>query len=229
MLKLLKVGALLALVLVSIFGSMKVEAAHASSSSVTVWLQVMDSCKRAVPGANFILVASDGSTINAGPSSGTSLQTVSPTGQCPVQRGDCQQVPVGCLSWTIIPPSSGTDLYTIHENSTFNASDGFFENPSGTTPFTGFIPCNGGSACRSESAAFTINSFGVVSGMTTNILPDGKIATYPSGSQASGTQSDPIVFHNFRLGSGSCDGDQDTDDHLTGSTGSHCDNDTDKK
>ncbi|HEY7416128.1 MAG TPA: hypothetical protein VH593_13120, partial [Ktedonobacteraceae bacterium] len=87
---------------------------------------------------------------------------------------------------------------------------------------------NGGSACRSENAAFTINSSGIVSGMTTNIFPDGKSTTYPSSGQARGTQSDPIVFHNFMLGNGSCDGDHDADDHLTGSPSSHCDNDTDK-
>jgi hypothetical protein len=217
----------MALVLVSVSGSMKVEAAR-TPASVTVWLQVMDSCRQGLPGANFTLITPNGTGINAGPSSGTSRKTVSSGGNCPIQRGNCQKVPVGCLSWVITPPRSGTDLYTIHENSKFNASDSFFENPSGKTPFTGFVPCNGGSACRGESAAFTINSSGVISGLTTTILPDGKSATYPSGSHALGTQTDPIVFHNFQLGNGSCDGDHDADDHLTGSPSSHCDNDKDK-
>ena len=39
---------------------------------------------------------------------------------------------------------------------------------------------------------------------------------------------DPIVFHNFQLGNGSCDGDSDADDHLTGSPSVHCDSDNDK-
>ena len=229
MLKLIKVGSLLTLVLLYASGYVKIEAAHASPSSVTIWLQVMDSCKRAIPGANFILVTPDGSNVSAGPSSGTSRQTVSSSGNCPLSRGNCQRVPVGCLSWTIIPPSSGTDRYMILEDPTFNARDGFFENPSGPTLFAGFVPCNGGSACKSESATFTIDSFGVVSGVTTNILPDGKTSTYPSEGQARGTKSDPIVFHNFRLGDGLCDEDQDTDDYLTGGIGSHCDSDTDEK
>ena len=235
MLKLIKAGVLLALVLFAASGYLKaseylkIEAAHASSSSVTVWLQVMDSCKRAIPGANFILVTPGGSRINAGPSSGISSRTVLSFGNCPLSRGNCLQVPVGCLSWTITLPSSGTDRYTIFENATFNASDGFFENPSGPAPFTGFVPCNGGSACTYESATFTVNSSGVVSGVTTNILPDGTSATFPSSGQASGTQSDPIVFHNFKLGNGSCDGDHDADDYLTGGVGSHCDNDADKE
>ncbi|HEY7415898.1 MAG TPA: hypothetical protein VH593_11945, partial [Ktedonobacteraceae bacterium] len=119
MLKFLHVGAFLTLILISLAGSMQVEAAHASTA-VTVWLQVMDSCRQGLPGANFTLVTPNGSTINAGPSSGTSRKTVSSGGSCPLQRGNCQLVPVGCLSWTIIPPGSGTKLYMIHENSTFN-------------------------------------------------------------------------------------------------------------
>ena len=49
------------------------------------------------------------------------------SGSCPVQRGDCQEVPTGCLSWDIEPPASGTATYLIVENSTWNASDGFHE------------------------------------------------------------------------------------------------------
>jgi hypothetical protein len=199
---------------------------HAASSSKRIWLQVIDSCKQALPGANFKLITPNGTKFNAGPSAGTHRVTVS-SGTCPSQRGNCQRVPTGCVSWLITPPTSGVATYTIQEYPTWDATDGFYENPRGATAFTGFVPCNGGSACQRESATFTVNTNGVVSGTTKNIYPDGKITMYPSGGTFSGTQTDPIVFHNFQLGNGSCDKDNDKDDHLTGSPSTHCDNDHD--
>ncbi len=199
---------------------------HAAGPSTKIWLQVMDSCKQALPGANFTLITPNGTKVNAGPSAGTKRVTVS-SGSCPLQRGNCLTVPTGCVSWLITLPTSGVAIYTIKERPTWDATDGFYENPLGATAFTGFVPCNGGSACQKESATFTVNANGVVSGTTTNIYPDGKSTMYPSGGTFSGTQTDPIVFHNFQLGNGSCDGDKDSDDHLTGSPSSHCDSDHD--
>lgn len=195
--------------------------AHAAGS-VTVWLQVMDSCKEALPKAKFTLVAPNGTSISTLTSAGTSRVTVS-SGSCPLQRGNCATVPTGCVKW-VITPLAGT--YKIKEHSTFDATDGFYENPPGATAFTGFVPCNGGSACKKESATFTITN-GVVKGTTKNIYPDGTTTTYPSGGTFSGTQTDPFVFHNFQLGNGACDPDHDKDDHLTGSPSTHCDNDSD--
>ena len=198
-----------------------------ASGPVTIWLQVMDSCKEALPGANFSLIAPDGTHVTAGPSAGTKRVTVG-SGSCPLQRGNCQTVPTGCVSWIITPPLLGTATYSIRELPTWDATDGFYENPPGATAFTGFVPCNGGSACQKEYATFTVDMNGVVSGTTTNIYPDGKSTMYPSGGTFTATQTDPIVFHNFQLGNRSCDGDSDADDHLTGSPSSHCDNDLDK-
>ena len=196
--------------------------AHAVGS-VTVYLQVMDSCKEALPHAKFTLFAPGGTTISTLTSAGTSRVTVS-SGTCPLQKGNCSTVPTGCVHWTITP-TSGT--YTIKEQSTSKIVSGitFLENPAWPTAATGFVPCNGGSACQSESATFTINSSGVVTGTTTNIYPDGAISKYPSSGTSSGTKTNPIVFHNFQLGTGSCDGDHDKDDFLTGSPSSHCNND----
>jgi hypothetical protein len=196
-----------------------------AAGSVTVWLQVMDSCEQALPHAKFTLVAPNGTTISTLTSAGTRRVTVS-SGTCPLQRGNCVTVPTGCLHWTITSPTSGT--YKIKEKSTSVSVSGtsFLENPAWPTASTGFVHCNGGSACKSESATFTITS-GVVKGTTTNIYPDGKTSMYPSGSTFSGTQKNPIVFHNFGLGNGSCDGDKDKDDFLTGSPSTHCDNDSD--
>lgn len=235
--KLLRIGVFLALALVSFTGWASAEAVPTTTivttasnttkaAAVTVWLQVMDSCKQGLPGAKFTLVAPDGTSSGPQTSAGTKRVTVS-SGTCPLQRGNCQRVPTGCVSWAITPPGTGTDLYEIRENSTFNSQDGFDENPAGKTPFSGFVPCNGGSACGSESATFAIDSAGVVAGATTNVFPDGHSVVYPSSGHALGTQADPIVFHNFQLGDGSCDGDDDADDHLTGSPGAHCNSDED--
>lgn len=195
--------------------------AHAAGT-VTVYLQVMDSCKEALPFAKFTLVAPNGTTIATGTSAGTSRVTVA-SGTCPLQKGNCSTVPTGCVHWTITP-TSGT--YTIKENPTLVSVFGTSlpENPAWPTASTGFVPCNGGSACKSESATFTITN-GVVKGITTNIYPNGQTSKYPSVGTSPGTKTNPIVFHNFQLGNGSCDGDHDLDDHLTGSPGSHCNND----
>jgi hypothetical protein len=196
-----------------------------AAGSVTVWIQVMDSCKEALPYAKFTLVAPNGKTISTLTSAGTSRVTVS-SGGCPLQRGNCVTVPTGCLHWYITSPATGT--YKIKEHSTSVSVSGisFLENPSWPTASTGYVPCEGGSACRSESATFTITS-SVVKGTTENIYPDGTTTMYPSGGTFSGTRKDPIVFHNFELGTGSCDGDLDKDDFLTGSPSTHCDNDSD--
>jgi len=200
--------------------------AHAAGS-VTVYLQVMDSCKQALPFAKFTLVAPNGTTIATGTSAGSSRVTVS-SGTCVLQRGNCATVPTGCVKFIIASPTTGT--YKIKEHSTSVSVSGisFLENPVWPTAATGFVPCNGGSACISESATFTITN-GVVKGTTKNTYPDGTTTTYPTVSGVigtfKGTQTDPIVFHNFQLGTGSCDGDHDKDDFLTGSASSHCNND----
>ncbi len=153
-----------------------------------------------------MLVTPNGTHVNAGPSAGTKRVKVSSSGSCPLPRGNCLTVPTGCISWLITLPGSGVATYTIREHSTWDATGGFYENPPGATAFTGFVHCNGGSACQTETVTFTVNAKGVVSGVTTNIYPDGTSTKYPSSGTFSGTQKDPIVFHNFQLGNGSCDG-----------------------
>lgn len=217
---------LIVLGVVALFFLARIGTTHATSASVTVSVQVMDSCKEALPGANFTLITPNGTKINAGPSAGTKRVTVS-SGSCPLQRGNCEAVPTGCVSWVITPPSSGVATYVIKERAKFDATDGFYENPPGPTAFSGFVPCNGGSACRYEHATFTIDTTGIVTGTTTNVYPDGTKTMYPAGGTFTGTKTDPIVFHNFQLGNGSCDGDSDQDDHLTGSPSSHCDSEQD--
>jgi len=192
-----------------------VHAQATQSSTVTVWLQVMDSCQQALPGATVSLSGKATGTEQAGPTPGTKPTTVaSAHGKCPLQRGNCATIArqTGCVSWAIPIPTSGTATYTISQVAAPN----------------NYAPCTGGSACRNEYASFIVSSSGAVSGTVTNIYPDGKKVTWPSSGFYTATATDPLVFHDFGLGNGSCDGDNDADDHLTGSPSSHCDSDGDK-
>jgi len=188
-----------------------VNGSHRSSSTITIWLQTMDSCRQAIPGPKYVLQG-NGLNLSAGPAPGSGPKTVG-SGNCPLQRGNCSTVPTGCVSWTISVPSS-TTTYSIKE--TFTPS--------------GYVPCTGGSVCPAgpDVIKLTITSSGRVAATVKNTYPDGTSVTWPSsGSLYTATQTDPIVVHNFRLGTGSCDGDNDADDRLTGSPSSHCDSDSD--
>src|ERR671933_355772 len=77
-----------------------------ASTTTTFWLQTVDSCREAIPGASFVLTG-NGLNITKGPGPGTKPRTVG-SGSCPIQRGNCVKVPTGCLSWDIPIPSSGT-------------------------------------------------------------------------------------------------------------------------
>ena len=74
----------------------------------------------------------------------------------------------------------------------------------------------------------TIDATGLVKATVKNVSPDGFTKVWPNPDPLTGatyyrgTTTDPIVTHDFGLGTGSCDGDQDADDHLTGSPSSHC-------
>lgn len=188
-----------------------VNGASRFSSKITIWLQTMDSCRQAIPGPKYALTG-HGLYLTAGPAPGSRLVTVG-SGNCPIQRGNCATVPTGCVSWTISIPSS-TLTYKIKQTLT----------PSG------YVPCTGGSVCPAgpDVIKLTITSSGHVSATVKNTYPDGTSVTWPtSGSLYTATRTDPIVVHNFRLGTGSCDGDHDADDRLTGSPSSHCDSEHD--
>ncbi len=183
-------------------------------------LQTMDSCKQALGGAAYQLTGG-GVDIRVSGASMTK-QRVASTSTCPLQQGDCASIQVGCITFTGVPAPG---VYRIHETRT--------PAPDTSNP-EGYAACNGGSACRSQVVAVTVDSSGNVQARVTNVYPDGVSATYPTASQHGGvsyyaaTDSDPIVVHNFGLAppnpdpSLQCDGDGDADDHLTGSPSGHC-------
>jgi len=183
-------------------------AVPAQAAGASIWIQTLDSCKETLGGAQYNITDSSLNVNVTVTTPSASLQSVG--GTCPAQRGNCSTITNGCVQVAGLPFN---DTFHIKETATPPANSG---NP------LGFAPCNSGSACRSEVDDFTVNSTGAVSGSTTNLAPDGTQATYPSSGTFAATSADPILFHNFGLGSGSCDGDTDADDHLTGSPSSHC-------
>jgi len=181
-------------------------------------VQTIDSCRAAIGGATFTLQDSSGATIETQTAAPGGPTTVRTGGGCPIQGGDCVSVPVGCVTFTADIPASGSSTFTLVETAT----------PAG------YRPCNGGSACQSESMTIVIDSGGGVQATTTNVEPDGFVEHFPSvdpntgATFWSGTPADPGLFYDMRLGNVSCDGDNDADDQNTGSPSSHCDNDNDK-
>src|SRR5712692_607503 len=103
------------------------------------WVQTMDSCQQAIPGANFVLTG-NGLSIPAGPALGRGLITIRRKSACPLQRGDCQKVITGCLEWLIPIPSSGTRIYHITETK---------------APAT-YALCTGGSVCTGGPEVITL-------------------------------------------------------------------------
>jgi hypothetical protein len=212
------VSALAACSLALLLSGMGAAAASGPSKSITI--QTMDSCQRALGSAQYVLTDGAGVNITATTPAHAS-QTVA-SGTCALQQGNCATFTTGCAQFLAVPyPGTYTFLETVTP-------------PGNTSNPEGYAPCNGGSACRSQKGAVTIDAAGVVKGTVLNVYPDNTSVTYPIASRHSGltsyagTPADPIVTHNFGLappgfnGAGQCDGDSDADDHSTGSPGSHC-------
>lgn len=186
-----------------------------SQRTGTFWIQVMDSCEEALPGAYFAYRV-HGKTIHAGPTPGTKPRTVAHSSTCPVQRGHCVDASTtGCLAFTFPLPASGSATYTIKET----------EAPSG------YMFCTGGSVCPRGPEIITvhINASGDMSATVFNVYPNRTTVTWPtSGAPYQGTPSDPAVLHDYGIGKINCDGDSDADDHLSGGFNPHCDSDGDR-
>ena len=193
-----------------------------SKQTVKVWVQATDSCMQALSGATFT-VAGPGVNTTTAPTTGST-----PKGlpgymhQCPIQQGTCVNFSTGCTSTTLDVPSSGSATYTITVAKT---APGQGTNLS-------YAICEGGSDCPHgpEVATVKVSSSSAISATVLNFYPDGVTVTWPTNKSAySGSQSDPIMFHEYGIGNGSltCDGDHDADDFLTGSRFPHCDSDSD--
>jgi hypothetical protein len=180
-----------------------------ATSTASFWLQTMDSCKQALGGAAYDLTGG-GITLSVVASGGGGRHMVGAPVRCPLEQGNCSASTTGCVQFTNVAPGT----YRILQTRT---------PPSNATNPEGYAPCEGGSACRSEVVDVIVSPTGQVTATVTNVYPDGLTVTWPqTGGAYAGTAADPIVVHDFGLGSGSCDGDGDADDHLTGSPSSHC-------
>lgn len=209
--------------------------AHAQGTvptAVTVWIQVTDSCKHALPGATFTVTGPSVNTTTP-PTSGTGGPKGLSSNQCPIQHGKCKNFSTGCTYSVLNVPASGTAIYTITVAQTAPGRKQTGNDDYGANWTYGI--CNGGSACsQPEVATVQVTSSGNVSATVLNTYPDSTTVTWPTtGKDFSGTQSDPVMFHEFGISKTSgkanqCDGDHDADDYLTGTPGKHCDSDNDK-
>jgi hypothetical protein len=189
--------------------------------TTSFWVQNLDSCRIAIGGGTLQLSDSAGPIASVGPlPDGSFNQWQAPLNTrppCPQQGGNCIYTSVGCAQFTLTLPNTGTAAYQVTETSA----------PSG------YMPCNGGSACQSEVMNITVDSSGGVQATVTNVYPDGSTRTFPvsdlitGNPYYTGAQDDPAVFFSQHLGNVSCDGDNDEDDNNTGSPSSSCDSDSD--
>jgi len=193
----------------------------ATAQTVTVWIQVTDSCQQALSGATFTVVG-PGVHSTTGATNGRAPVTLGGHVGCPISNGTCVGFGTGCTTAVLNVPGSGVATYKI--------------TVAKTAPGQGsnlrYATCEGGSDCRHgpEVATVHVSSSGAVSATVLNHYPDGTVATWPGGQGAyNGSQDNPIMFHEFGIGDGSiqCDGDHDADDFLTGAPGKHCDSDGD--
>jgi hypothetical protein len=197
-----------------------------SAGPSQIVVQTMDSCKSGLGGAVYQLVTAAGTVVaTAGSQGASSPGSVSGGSGCPVQQGDCVSSSKGCVVFGTVPPGD----YRLRETAV--------PGPNSTNP-DGYAACNGGSACRWESADVTVNPDGTIVAQVTNVAPNGLVEKFPNdpthSQYYSGTPSDPIVFHDFGLAqpgtiNGStglpnpqCDGDSDADDWSTGTPSSEC-------
>jgi hypothetical protein len=217
--------------------------AAGASSTVTLWSQTLDSCRRAITGSTYTLTGPGVNVtqrdLSAGAAPASVLIIPQGTGVCPVQQGNCVSFANTCLQWHLsVPPGGATYALKI------------------ITPAAGHAGCVGGSVCPSpnlaslttqifESATIKVSSAGACSAQVTNDNPDwttnkSSVRIFPNAGQHGGTayactQADPVVFHesathaNVTQSPNDCDGDNDADDHTTGAEGwsSICDNDGD--
>lgn len=205
----LSVGAMAAITLGTAFIVLSPFAHGNAAGGASVWLQTLDSCKQGLGGSVYRITDSSGSYNSTASTPAATPHSIA-SGSCPLQRGNCASKTTGCVQISGLP---FPDTFTIRQIAT---------PPSNPSNPQGYAPCNGGSACQWEVVNLTINAAGQASAVTTDVEPDGTRALYPSSGTAAGTAADPMVYHDFGLGTGSCDGDGDADDHLTGSPSSHC-------
>ena len=154
-------------------------------TSVKFWVQTLDGCQFALPGAVYILQG-NGLFMAQGPGQGDAAVKVGSANPCPLQHGDCVAVTTGCLSWDLPVSATGTTTYTITE----------------VVPSGGYKACLYSTGCKTapEVIFVTVDATGKVSATTKMADPKGSIVSYPADrSSFSGTQTDPALFYNSKI------------------------------
>jgi hypothetical protein len=152
--------------------------------TVKFWVQVMDSCQQALPGAALTITGPNFSH-TTGVLPGSRVRQVGEThGECPLQRGDCVAVPLGCTAFDIPVPAAGSVKYTIVESKVPRY----------------FTPCLH-NQCRNgpEHSYVIVDSTGKASATTIENGHSGDRRVYPEDGTYSGSPTDPTVLHNWEI------------------------------
>ncbi|HLZ63916.1 MAG TPA: SdrD B-like domain-containing protein [Ktedonosporobacter sp.] len=148
-------------------------------ASVRFWLQAVDSCREALPGAVFALTG-NGITSIKGATPGNGPQTISSGGPCPIQHGNCIFISTGCLFWDIPVPVTGTATYTIRE----------IRAPSG------YGPCLANRNIPADLVTtLVIDAQGRIRAMT-RATNAGAVTIFPSRGVFDGTRGDAALFYH---------------------------------
>ena len=155
--------------------------------TVQFWLQKMDSCREALPGAMFE-ISGNGIHWIVGPTPGEGPQTVASGDPCPLQHGNCVTISTGCLAIDFAVPVVGTETYTITE----------IKSPHG------YVSCVVSDIrCRKRPAVvtLTIDATGQMYARTREAGAHGASLTFPvNRSSFGGTRTDPVLIYNYRIG-----------------------------
>ena len=141
-------------------------------------IQSLDACRQAIGETSFQLTGNGLNQTKIVPMGGP--KTVSSQGKCPIQHGNCVLVSVGCVSFAIPIPVSGTRTYTLQETS---APDGY-------------VPCR----CKTcpygpEVITLIVNASGKIAATT---FDPNTNTTYPTNQMSfAGTQADPALAYDF--------------------------------
>lgn len=154
----------------------------APTRTVKFWFQVMDSCQQALPGAALTISGPNFQKTSAVMPGSRVRQIAAVHGDCPLQRGNCVTVPVGCTAFDVPVPATGSAKYTISES---------------TVPRY-FVPClHNQCPGGAEKTFLTVDSTGKASAYTIENGHRGDRRVYPKDGTYNGTPTDPAVLHNW--------------------------------
>src|SRR5579859_624315 len=154
------------------------------SSTVKVWVQTLDVCREALPGAIFVLQGHGLSLTRQAADPDSEPVPISTAGPCPLSHGNCVTVSAGCVSWDLPVPAMGMEIYTVTE----------------VLPPAGYVSCLNSTGCGEApgEVMLAVDSTGRVSAITQELVYNGSVLYPLDGGSFSATQADPALIYNSK-------------------------------